>query len=46
VRELEPGWRARLLAVITDPNVAYVLLIIGIYGILFELANPAPCCPG
>ncbi|MFZ0788003.1 MAG: nodulation protein NfeD [Chromatiaceae bacterium] len=46
VRELEPGWRARLLAVITDPNVAYVLLIIGIYGILFELANPGAVLPG
>lgn len=46
VRELEPGWRARLLAVITDPNVAYVLLIIGIYGIIFELSNPGAVLPG
>ncbi|MEZ5786107.1 MAG: nodulation protein NfeD [Xanthobacteraceae bacterium] len=35
-----PDWRTRLLGVISDPNVAFILLIVGIYGILFEFWNP------
>lgn len=42
----QPDWRTRLLTVITDPNVAYFLMIIGFYGILFELANPGAIVPG
>lgn len=42
----EPDWRTRLLSVITDPNVAYFLMIIGFYGIIFELANPGAMVPG
>lgn len=42
----EPDWRTKLLNVITDPNVAYFLMIIGFYGILFELANPGAVVPG
>jgi membrane-bound serine protease (ClpP class) len=40
VLRLEPGWRTQLLSVITNPNVAYILMLIGIYGLIFELANP------
>jgi membrane-bound serine protease (ClpP class) len=43
---VEPDWRNRLLAVITDPNVAYVLMLIGIYGLFFEFANPGFVLPG
>ena len=41
-----PGWRHELLAVITNPNVAYILLLVGIYGLIFELANPGALVPG
>ncbi len=37
---MEPDWRTELLAVITNPTVAYGLLLIGIYGLLFEGYNP------
>jgi membrane-bound serine protease (ClpP class) len=43
---LEPDWRSRLLAVITDPNVALILLTIGVYGLFFEFANPGFVLPG
>lgn len=35
-----PDWRTQLLAVISDPNVAFILLMIGVYGILLEFWNP------
>ncbi|MBI3545140.1 MAG: nodulation protein NfeD [Gammaproteobacteria bacterium] len=42
----EPDWRSRLLAVITDPNIAYILMLLGIYGLFFELWNPGFVLPG
>jgi membrane-bound serine protease (ClpP class) len=41
-----PDWRTQLLAVITNPNVAYLLILVGAYGLIFELANPGAVLPG
>lgn len=43
---MDPDWRSRLLAVISDPNVAYILMLIGIYGLVYEFANPGMLLPG
>ncbi|GGB97048.1 serine protease [Novosphingobium endophyticum] len=43
---LEPSWTNRLLAAITDPNVALILMMIGIYGLIFEFMNPGALVPG
>ncbi len=42
----EPGWRIELLSVITNPNVAYILMLLGIYGLILELVNPGLMVPG
>ncbi|WP_179107088.1 nodulation protein NfeD [Variovorax sp. KK3] len=43
---VEADWRSRLLSVITEPGLALVLLMIGIYGLLFEFSNPGFKLPG
>jgi len=41
-----PDWRTRLLAVITNPSVALILIMIGVYGLLFEFMNPGSSVGG
>src|SRR5690625_2333499 len=44
--EQAPDWRTQLLAVISNPNLALVLMMIGIYGLIFEFSNPGALYPG
>jgi membrane-bound serine protease (ClpP class) len=46
VLQVKPDWRTRLLAVITNPTVAYGLMLIGIWGLLLEGYNPGVVLPG
>ena len=40
------SWRYKLLGVISDPSIAYLLLLLGFYGLIYELANPGFLLPG
>jgi membrane-bound serine protease (ClpP class) len=42
----EPGWQTELLSIITDPTIAYLLFMIGIYGLILEGLNPGAAVPG
>ncbi|HEY7471962.1 MAG TPA: nodulation protein NfeD [Gemmatimonadota bacterium] len=46
VRDLEKGLRFKILDTIANPNIAFILMMIGIYGIFFELMNPGAILPG
>jgi membrane-bound serine protease (ClpP class) len=46
ITRVEMNWRYKLLDKISDPNIAYILLLLGIYGIFFELSNPGAILPG
>lgn len=43
---VEQDWRSRLLGVIGDPGIAYILLLLGIYGLIYEFMNPGTLLPG
>jgi membrane-bound serine protease (ClpP class) len=46
IERFDPDWRSRVLGVITDPNVALILMMIGIYGLIFEFMSPGALLPG
>ncbi|MCB1859174.1 MAG: nodulation protein NfeD [Gammaproteobacteria bacterium] len=46
VNQLAPDWRNQILAIISNPNVAYVLMLLGIYGLIHEFSNPGMMVPG
>ncbi|MDJ0833146.1 MAG: nodulation protein NfeD [Gammaproteobacteria bacterium] len=41
-----PDWRSKLLGIITNPNIAYILMLVGIYGLILEFSNPGGLLPG
>ncbi len=41
-----PDWRTKFLAIVTDPNVAFILLLVGVYGLIFEFLTPGTLVPG
>ena len=46
INNIQPDWRSEFLAVITNPSIAYILLMVGIYGLVFEFSNPGSIVPG
>jgi len=46
VEQLEPDWKSEFLAVITSPTIAYLLLLIGVYGLVLEGYHPGAILPG
>ena len=45
-RSIQMSWRYRFLDIISNPSIAYILLMLGIYGVFFELSNPGAILPG
>lgn len=43
---IEPDWKSRFLAVITNPSIALILMMLGVYGLFFEFSNPGLVLPG
>ena len=46
IEAIDPGWISRFLGVITEPDVAFILLLVGIYGLIFEFLSPGAIAPG
>ena len=46
IEHFRPGFRDRVLKTISDPNIAYILMMIGLAGLYFELSNPGAILPG
>ncbi len=45
-RTIDPGWQYRVLRAVSNPNIAYILLMIGLAGLYFELSQPGAILPG
>src|SRR5690606_10758124 len=46
IERVEPDWRTRILALVANPQVALILMMVGIYGLFFELISPGAALPG
>jgi membrane-bound serine protease (ClpP class) len=46
IEVIEPDWQSRLLSILSNPNLAYILMLVGIYGLIYEFANPGTILPG
>jgi membrane-bound serine protease (ClpP class) len=46
VERRPPGWRTALLEILTDPNVAFILMLVGVYGLILEFFSPGAVAPG
>ena len=46
IEPMEMGWAERLLDLLSDPNIVYILFMLGTYGLMFELYNPGSIFPG
>ncbi|OQP50443.1 serine protease [Niastella yeongjuensis] len=46
IQSLEMGWGEKMLNILSDPNVAYILFLLGLYGLIFELYSPGAIFPG
>lgn len=46
IETISMEWTERVLDILSDPNIAYILLMLGVYGLLFELYNPGSILPG
>ena len=46
VKKIPMTGRLKILSVLSDPNIAYILMLLGIYGLIFELSNPGAILPG
>ncbi|HEY9098099.1 MAG TPA: nodulation protein NfeD [Thiobacillus sp.] len=46
IEHVMPDWRSKLLSVIGDPSIAYILMLLGIYGLIYEFSNPGMLFPG
>lgn len=46
VKTIDMDWKVRVLDLLSDPNIAYILFLLGVYGLMFELYNPGAIAPG